>query len=435
MDIERKIEIDFDSTISIDKKYVVKEYSKGILLFFYNMPNWVVFSQDEINTFKALENSTVGKVIEHTSMQDVKDVLRKLFSREILRAEKEKANHTLPKILPMHIYLTNNCNLKCIHCYMYAGKPLRDELSFEDWKGILAGFIEYGGKELTISGGEPLLVSFFSEFVKCAKERKPSLHIKLLTNGTLLYKLSIDFLNRYIDELQISIDGPTVEINDRVRGNGHFMKTMNNLVHIQDFKGGVTISMCVLDTLIEPFANDFGKFYQEVIKLIPKVKFGIATDLMDGRNYKRLNYDKAKRNLEVISNIFNDAVKKFDMEGQEEKKFERNVKTISCGYGATLTVTANGYIYPCGVIYGQPLGFYKEKAIAEFANELEGVVKQYDVDNLPICRNCILKYVCGGTCRIENHKINGEITVPICIDAAKKDIFDSIYKDDLEFET
>ncbi len=434
MYIQRKAEIDFDSTIRINEEYIIKEFSRDILLFFYNMPNWVVFSKDEFATFQAFSNFTVREVIYSLSEKLVKETLRKLFSRKILGEQKEKVKHEISKILPMHIYLTNNCNLKCIHCYMKSGKPLRDELSIEDWRDILGGFIEYGGKELSISGGEPLSVNFFPDLISWSKMQKRTLHIKLLTNGIFLDKLPLNFLNTYINEIQISIDGPTPEINDRIRGQGHFTKVMDNLSKLRNFKGNITISMCVVNDFVKGFAKSFKGFYNNIVEIIPNIKFGIATDLMDGRNYKKLNYHKAKRNLETVSGIFNSVIKKFNMEGEEEKKFERNVKTISCGYGGTLTVTANGYIYPCGVIYEKSLGFFKETTISEFAAKSKTILSQFAVDSLHICNNCNLKYVCGGTCRIENHKATKDLTFPICSDEAKEDIYNSIYHEDLSFE-
>jgi len=435
--IEKQVEIDIDSVLTISEEYITKNFQNDILVFFYNMPNWVVFSKNEFNVFKTLNNYTIEKILKFFSEELVINVLRKLFSRKILsqtsKIKKDNPN-TNSKKLPIHIYLTNKCNLRCVHCYMMAGEPLENELTFEDWKYILAEYIEYGGDRLSISGGEPLLVDFFLDLIKWCKSQKSSLYIKLLTNGILLDKLSIDFLNDYIDEIQISIDGPTAEINDIVRGKGHFDKVMNNLKNLKNFKNNIVISMSVLDSLVEPFAANFEQFYHKVISIVPNVKFGIATDLIDGRNYKRLNYTKVKKNLEKISNIFNDTVKKFNMDAEEEKRFERNVKTISCGYGGTITVTANGYIYPCGVIYQKPLGFFKEKSISEFAKELEKIIKMFRVNNLPTCQKCVLKYICGGTCRIENHKINKDYTIPICTEEAKEDMFYALYKDDLDFE-
>lgn len=433
MEVERKAEINLDASLAIDAKYIVKKYSEDYLVFFYEMPNWVVFSKSELDAFKDLQKFTVGEVIEHFSEEIVESVLIKLFSRGIL-GEEHKISDERPKVLPMHIYLTNKCNLRCIHCYMNAGKPLENELSMEDWQEILSGFIEYGGKELSISGGEPFLVPFLPNLIEWVKEKKSSLYIKLLTNGMFLKKLPVDFYNKYVDELQISIDGPTPEIDAYVRGPTHFRIVMSNLEHLKEYKGNVTISMSVVDSLVEQFAKNFKDFYHRVVKIIPKVKFGIATDLMDGRNYKRLEYERAKRNLEIIGDAFSNAAKELNIEIQEEKRFERNVRVISCGYGGTITINSDGYVYPCGVIYGKPLGFYNEKSIAEFAEDLQSIIDQYKVDNLKRCKNCILRYVCGGTCRVENHKVNKDFLTPICTEEAREDMLFAIYRDDLEFE-
>ena len=52
------------------------------------------------------------------------------------------------------IYLTNNCNQRCRHCYMYAGSINIEEISVEQWNNALDEFKQNGIKGVTFSGGE-----------------------------------------------------------------------------------------------------------------------------------------------------------------------------------------------------------------------------------------------------------------------------------------
>jgi len=261
--------------------------------------------------------------------------------------------------------------------------------------------------------------------------------LKLLTNGTLLNKstkLNVTFLNSNVDEIQISVDGPTSKTHDAVRGKGTFLKIINNLELLKDFSGNITISMSVLDQFVMDFNDNFNEFYEKVTTLIPNVKIGLATDLMDGRSYSKLNYKKATENLTAISEIFSNTVNNLNLDGEEEKKFERNAKVISCGYGGTFTVNSDGYVYACGIVHNEkPLGFIKDDNINKFMEDLSSTLKKYSVDSLPICKNCYLRYVCGGTCRIENRRHNNSLEYPICTDEAKEDLFLALYNDDLSF--
>jgi len=177
MCITRKTEIDFDSVIAFDK-YITKRVYDKTLIFFYELPNWIVLSDKEFKVFEKLTKVSVSEAIEQYSEEIIKKVLVKFFERKILPLRDDGNDSHKKIVMPMHIYLTNKCNLTCTHCYMYAGKPLENELEFQEWKKLVSDFIEYGGNELSISGGEPLLVDFLPVLLKFAKTKKPSLYIK-----------------------------------------------------------------------------------------------------------------------------------------------------------------------------------------------------------------------------------------------------------------
>ena len=241
MTIKKQKEININKAISIDPDYTVHNFPDGKLVFFFNRPNWVLLSNDEFDVFKLLEEIALRDVITKYSEGQTINTLRKLLSRRILNVDNVTIEHKTNQVLPMFMYITNKCNLRCKHCYMYSGEPLKYELDFDEWKDIIEGFIQYGGKELIICGGEPLTVHFFTTLTEWTKKRSSGLRIRLFTNGTYLNNLSQDFLNKNISEVQLSIDGPVAEIHDRVRGKGHFNKIMDNIIRLRDYRGGVTI--------------------------------------------------------------------------------------------------------------------------------------------------------------------------------------------------
>lgn len=135
-------------------------------------------------------------------------------------------NHS-KKISIMYLNVSTYCNLACKYCFI-DNNPLsthdRRIMSFETAKNALDKFKEEITKnnELNIAqiilyGGEPLTnTEHFSKIVRYAREIMPNIKITLITNGTLLNKEIIEFLNNQNIIIGLSIDGPK-DINDKSR--------------------------------------------------------------------------------------------------------------------------------------------------------------------------------------------------------------------------
>ncbi len=59
----------------------------------------------------------------------------------------------------LHLYLTNSCNLRCPHCYMFSGSANFNELTTIEILKLLSDFKEVGGRNVSFSGGEPTMRS------------------------------------------------------------------------------------------------------------------------------------------------------------------------------------------------------------------------------------------------------------------------------------
>jgi len=53
--------------------------------------------------------------------------------------------------------VTQACNLRCVHCYAKAGKPLKNELSLKEWTGVVSN--GYSAKGVVPNSGNGLLVN------------------------------------------------------------------------------------------------------------------------------------------------------------------------------------------------------------------------------------------------------------------------------------
>jgi putative heme d1 biosynthesis radical SAM protein NirJ2 len=79
---------------------------------------------------------------------------------------------------------TNQCNLKCSHCYQDAGHKKQQELTTAEAQELIAGIVRAGFKIMIFSGGEPLLRPDIFELVRYAAEA--GLRPVFGTNGMLI---------------------------------------------------------------------------------------------------------------------------------------------------------------------------------------------------------------------------------------------------------
>jgi len=159
-------------------------------------------------------------------------------------------------------HITDRCNLRCIDCYQE--KYTREtELPFDKLMQIcknLGCAMKKWNKHLTINltGGEPLLKNDIWELVDYLNRADYVDEIGLITNGTIIDKY-IHSLKEYkkLKTIYISLDGTTPEINDDVRGNGTFRKTIENIkILIEN-----SIPLTLMLTLMKSNLKDAGDFY------------------------------------------------------------------------------------------------------------------------------------------------------------------------------
>src|SRR5690242_5824016 len=120
--------------------------------------------------------------------------------------------------------LTYQCPLHCPYC----SNPLdigsyREELETEHWVRAFGEARRLGVLQLALTGGEPMLRRDLAEL--CAAARDAGLYSSLITAGTLVTRERAQQLKAAgLDHVQISIQSPDPEENDRIAGNRSFEK-------------------------------------------------------------------------------------------------------------------------------------------------------------------------------------------------------------------
>ena len=128
----------------------------------------------------------------------------------------------------LEIYPTLACNLDCAFCDTTdRHRPPVDELPTARWLSIIDEAADLGVRRVfVLGGGEPLARPDAPAILAHIKRR--GLEGVLTTNGTLLRPaLHEQLIETGWDEIHFSIDGPTPEIHDALRGQrGAFKKTV-----------------------------------------------------------------------------------------------------------------------------------------------------------------------------------------------------------------
>jgi len=115
--------------------------------------------------------------------------------------------------------LTYACNLACVHCLSSSGRRDPRELSTDECQAVIDELERMQVFYVNIGGGEPTVRRDFWELVDYATAHH--IGVKFSTNGSRITPDRAAWLadSNYVD-VQVSLDGATAEVNDRVRGAG-----------------------------------------------------------------------------------------------------------------------------------------------------------------------------------------------------------------------
>ena len=188
---------------------------------------------------------------------------------------KEKTSGVV-KALCLHI--AHTCNLNCSYCFASQGKyhGERAVMSYEVGKQALDFLIANSGTrrnlEVDFFGGEPLMnFDVVKQLVAYArsveKEHGKNFRFTLTTNGILVDDDVIDFANREMSNVVLSLDGRK-EIHDRYRvdyaGNGSWERIVPKFQKLVQARGGKNYYMRGTFTHANP---DFLKDIQVMLDL------------------------------------------------------------------------------------------------------------------------------------------------------------------------
>ena len=407
-------ELDYDDILHFPEEIVVEKINKFYLVIAVQTANWIVlYNSRQIDFLNMLRSGKcVGDAIEtvdsEEAMGDLKIVLAAIFARKFAGVNGEVTKEYLEGYKMLNIYITNACNLKCKHCFMLSGKKLENELTLGDWMKVLTSFKENGGEFVTFSGGEPLMFKNFPQIISHAHDL--GLKSTVLSNGLLWLDKLIHDLVPFIDEIQFSLDGVDEETNSMVRGSGHFEKVVDTIVKFAN--AGVKTSVATTFTYDNLNENTQTR-YKNLVDLIKEktsgknVFFKLSKKLLPGRDV----HFTAEEN-EKYSAIIKDIEKHVDENADYENFLAghtANLVAINCGLGG-ISVSSDGNVYFCNRINEmESFENVTEKPMSFFMEKGKEIHLATSVENVIPCKDCELRYICDGGCRIDDFDFAGKI--------------------------
>ena len=111
-------------------------YDGKVLVVHPESANWLVLEASEYPIFQYLEQGhTIAEALAAFDEEPVIRVLTEIEAKGFCHSLQSEALPVSPHEL--FISLTNECNLRCSHCYMYSGDIRTEELPLLEWKRIL----------------------------------------------------------------------------------------------------------------------------------------------------------------------------------------------------------------------------------------------------------------------------------------------------------
>ena len=338
-----------------------------------------------------------------------------------------KKRQTVVKALCLHI--AHDCNLACRYCFAEEGEyhGRRALMSYETGKQALDFLIANSGSrrnlEVDFFGGEPLMNwDVVKQLVAYGREQE-KLHDKhfrftLTTNGVLLNDEIMEFANKEMDNVVLSIDGRK-EVHDRMRPFRKGAGSYDLIVpKFQKFAESRHQDKYYVRGTYTHFNTDFSKdvlhladlgFKQisvEPVVAQPTDEYALKDSdlhvLFD--EYDRLAAEMVKRNK--AGNGFNFFHFMIDLNGGPCV-----AKRLSgCGSGTEyLAVTPWGDLYPCHQFVGQDDFLMGNVDDGIVKPEIADDFRSCNVYSKDKCRNCFAKFYCSGGCMANSYNFHGTI--------------------------
>lgn len=405
--------------------YYLIERDKLYLLIDPEMPNWIVTNKRGV---QIINNVKIGKGIKELiydyanefnidlvkAWLEIDSFLKDLIRCEFLSSEPIKlldytgrVNYIhLDKLNELWIHTNNSCNLTCAHCLVDSHPDGDKGLPADAIKKVVDEGVTLGTSRFYFTGGEPFMRKDIFEFIEFICNNKEK-ELIILTNGTLLKEDNIERLKGFGKKLlkfQISLDGSRPEINDPIRGNNSFARTIEGIKNLISIGFSPTITTAITNHNVDDLPD--------ITRLIAQI--GAKTHhLIWLHNRGRIINNGS--NLFVSINKLIEVIKRVKevanrsgviVDNLESYRFRLNSsRGIRYDLGNacydSLCVYSNGDIFPSASF----VGYEGIRCGNIFGNSIEETWKNSSISigfrtatlqNKTDCSRCYIRFICGG---------------------------------------
>jgi pyrroloquinoline quinone biosynthesis protein E len=321
--------------------------------------------------------------------------------------------------------LSYQCPLHCPYCSNpvdIGAERHRRELPTEDWVRTFRQARGLGVLQLALTGGEPMLRRDLAEL--CAAACEIGLYSSLITAGTLFTEeRAVALKEAGLDHVQISIQSPNAEDNDRIAGNRSFDKKIAaaRLARKLDFP--LTIN-CVLHRQnldrIEELLELTLELGAQRLELANTQYYGWA---LVNQEALLPTWEQLRRGEEAVKRFRERVGPRVDVLWVLPDLYEELPKPCMGGWGRTAMVVApGGDVLPCqaaSTIPGLAFANVREHDLDWIWNESEAFARFRGTDWMQEpCRSCPLgrQEEDWGGCRCQALRMTGDpaATDPVC---------------------
>lgn len=332
----------------------------------------------------------------------------------------------------MCLHIAHDCNLRCEYCFAAKGDfgHGRKLMPYEIGKKAIDFLIEKSGSrrnlELDFFGGEPLMnFDVVKQIVAYAREQEKkynkNFRFTITTNGILLDDDKIDFINKEMSNVVLSIDGRK-DVNDRLRvrvdKSGSYDAIMPKYKKLVEKRGYDNYYVRgTFTTYNLDFAKDVQHLYNEGFDQVsvepvvsdPNLPYSInEKDLPEVfAEYERL----AKWIIEEKKNGGKINFFHFMLDLDQGPCAIKRLRGCGCG-NEYVAVTPEGDIYPCHQFVGMDNAKIGSLIDGTFDTAQKDEFAKANVYGKEDCKNCWAKFYCSGGCNANNKQYCGDILKP-----------------------
>lgn len=341
-----------------------------------------------------------------------------------------EAAMALPKaavVKALCLHVSHDCNLRCKYCFASTGDfgtGHRMTMDFDTAKKAVDWVVAKSGKrhniEIDFFGGEPLMaldtVKQTVEYARSLEKNSDKVfRFTITTNGILLDEETIDYINREMSNVVLSLDGRE-EVNNRMR------PTVNG-------KGSYEIIVPKFQKLVAgrgrkdyyvrgTFTRDHLDFAADVLHMGDLGFRHVSVEPCSGPSDNP--YAIRETDLYRVEEEYEKLAREL-LERKNINFFHFNVdlaqgpcvikRLRGCGAGCEyVAITPDGDIYPCHQFVGKTEFCMGSVHDGTFDMGISGQFAQQNVYTRPACRKCWARFYCSGGCSASNLLVNGDIT-------------------------